>query len=262
MRNFIIILGFYAIAMSVSAYELNGHFRSRPPAMIVESQTVSGPVHDAIVQALAIAGHTVKWTVVPWKRTQKMAEHGLVDFLPRHSMNEERAKFLLPILMGYRKREVLFVVAPGKQIKVQHFSDLQGHVIGQRRGSFYAPLYNDANNLLKLSVNSYEQLLQMLEIGRVDLAIVLSDNIEFKERLLAIPGATLADFRITLLAGRYSSIPINSPAAEFYEQINAAFFNMRKSGEMDAIFKLHGLPPLHQDFTTPESKAQEAMLKQ
>ncbi|GAA5315351.1 MAG: transporter substrate-binding domain-containing protein [Candidatus Pelagadaptatus aseana] len=242
-----------------SAAELNAHFRSVPPDMFFKGNQPAGPIKEIAELALSRAGHSIHWQAVPWKRTQFMARAGNTDLLVRHSMTPEREQYLAPILIGYELRNVLFVKAPGKTIRVKHFKDLKQYRIGQRRGHFYARDFNDANNLNRELVNNHEQLVRMLQAGRIDLAVINDSEQGDLEALLAIDGSAIAEYKISYFNGRYCSIPLKSPAYAFFDDINREFFAMRASGEITEIMQRHGAEPFIQDFSTPESKAQQAL---
>lgn len=249
------------LACNVQAYEFKADFRVVAPDMVYFNNQPAGPIKELVELAIKRAGHSISWQAIPWKRTQHRAELGKVDLLVRHSMNEKRREYLKPILMGYQKRQVTFLTAPNKDIRIHQFDDLKKYTTGQIRGYFYAPKYNNAHNLKKLNFNDYQQLGRVLEVGRVDAIIINSDSKHDLEMLLAIPGVKVAPYEMTFLNGRYSSIPINSPAEKYFKEVNAEFFRLRQSGEMTKILNQYGAKPFEQDFTTLESQSQEAMFK-
>ena len=243
------------------AYEFKADFRLVPPDMVYVNNVPAGPIREIVDFAVKRAGHTIVWKTAPWKRTQLMASQGMIDILVRHSMNDKRRPFLSPILMGYQIREVIFVTSPNKEVEIKSFEDLQKFKIGQHRGYFYATQYNEADNINRHIVNSHRQLEKLLKIGRVDAVVMTSGLKGDLELLLSIPGTKIADYKIIFLNARYSSIPIKSPAIKYLDQISVEFFKMRRSGEMTQIMEKYGAKPYFQDFTTKESKAQEALVK-
>lgn len=66
---------------------------------------------------------------------------------------------------------------------------------------------------------------------------------------------------MTFINARYCSIPKKSPLIKYFDQISVEMFKLRRSGEMTNIMKKYGAIPFIQDFTTPESKKQELLLK-
>ncbi|MEH6651369.1 MAG: hypothetical protein V7707_15180 [Motiliproteus sp.] len=141
---------FFAIcclANIAQAYEFKADFRHVPPDMTYINDVPAGPIREIIDLAVTRAGHTIEWRTVPWKRTQKVASQGKTDLLVRHSMNDERRKFLSPIIMGHQIREVVFITAPNKEVIIHSFADLQNYTIGQHRGYLYAPQFDQASNL-------------------------------------------------------------------------------------------------------------------
>ncbi|MEH6651370.1 MAG: hypothetical protein V7707_15185 [Motiliproteus sp.] len=99
----------------------------------------------------------------------------------------------------------------------------------------------------------------MLERGRVDAVVMTNDLKGDIELLLAVEGAKISPYQMLFVNKRFCSIPINSPAMEYFDQISSQIFKLRRSGEMAEIMTKHGAEPYLQDFTTPESQAQEAL---
>jgi polar amino acid transport system substrate-binding protein len=244
-----------------NVYKFKADFRLVPPDMFYVDNVPAGPIREIVDLAVTRAGHQIVWKETPWKRTQEMAAHGQTDILVRHSMNDQRSTFLSPILMGYQEREMVFVIAPNKDVVIEKFEDLQKYNIGQQRGYFYAPQYNAAKNINKTTVNRHEQLIKLLEIGRVDAVVMTSDLKNDIDLLLSVKGAKVAGYKMTFFNGRYCSIAKKSPAIKYVNEISAEIFKLRKSGEMTKIMNMYGSKPFIQDFTTQESKAQELLIK-
>ena len=249
-------------SISSKAYEFNADFRLVPPDMTYQNEQPYGPIKEIVDLAIKRANHTIIWhSLVPWKRTQVMAKQGRTDILVRHSMNTARNAFLKPILIGYQQREIVFLKAPNKKIKLESFYDLENYTIGEHRGYFYYNTYNESKNLKRTPLNTHEQLFKMLEAGRIDLLIMNKDSKGDLKKALAIPGVKIAKYKVTFLNPRYCSIPLKSPAIKYFNEISNEFFKMRRSGEINQILLRHNALPFIQDFTTAESKAQEALLK-
>ena len=248
------------LSNSTNAYEFKAHFRHVPPDMTYIDNVPAGPIREIIDLAVTHAGHTVVWKTVPWKRTQKVALQGKTDLLVRHSMNGERQRYLSPIINGHQIREVIFITAPNIKVVIDSFEDLQKYTIGQHRGYLYAPQFDQADNLKREIANEHRQLVQMLKRGRVDAVVMTTDLKGDIELLLAVEGAKISTYRMLFANKRFCSIPVNSPAIAYFDQISTEIFKLRRSGEMSDIMKKHGAEPYLQDFTTPESKAQEALI--
>ena len=217
------------------------HCRDRPPELVPTNPGCSGPIADIIEIAVGKLGHQVEWHLVPWIRTIKIAEHGEVDIIPRHSMNDKRRTFLYPATYGYETRNVYYMVHSDSQTKIERFDDLIGLTIGARRGSFYSKTFNESTDLTKRFYNSDEQLLLLLKAKRIDVAIVSSGQNEDTYR--NEPEVRQAKYVDTFYNGRYISISKKSPMAKYQAEFIAIIDEMRASGEVGEIFKKYNLPP-------------------
>ncbi|WP_159737228.1 substrate-binding periplasmic protein [Vibrio atypicus] len=221
------------------------HCRDRAPDLIPTADGgCDGPVAEMIEKAMTQIGHDVDWKVVPWARTINVAETGGVDIIPRHSMNSEREAFLNPILYGYQTRDVYFVISPKSNIQIASADDLLQHRIGALRGSYYSKTFNDNDKIKKKLYNHTDQIIQALEMGRIEVAIASSAH--GIDELMAINGTKKAQFVDTFYNGRFISVPKRSPMHRHAEALNKTIQEMRSKGEIDAIYKKYNLTPIIQ----------------
>lgn len=237
------------------------HCRNRGVEMVEGNGGVcTGPVPEILETALKRIGHSVKWQNAPWARTIKGAEKGVPDILLRHSMNEERRGFLMPIVYGYEIRKLYFYVTSQRpDIEINSEQDLRNYRIGVLRDSFYAPKFSSAKDLNLSEHRELAQKVRMLESGRIDVAAIKSTQIkELREDLDAI-GAKPANYVEEFFNGRYFSIPKNSRMSRHYKALSAEIYKMRKDGEISAIFEKYAADIPSQDYEHMDSKAQEAL---
>lgn len=228
-----------------SAVVWQAHCRDRHPVIYIEKGECKGPGAAVINQVITRLGHKVNWSNVPWARTIKVAETGLVDLIPVHSMTPERKDFLDPMLLGYDKRYVYYFALANRQLEVKHFDELKPHIIGALRGAFYCPQFNDNQNQLKVSfVNDNGQLINMLKAGRIDLAIT-SEQHEM-QFFANDPQLKQMEYVDISKNGRYFSIPLMSPLHQYAKQVHQIVNDMRTSGEITRLFESYGVePPLN-----------------
>ncbi len=217
-----------------------GHCRDRAPLIVVEPGGCSGPGADVISLAIEKLGHQVVWMDVPWARTITVAREGEVDLIPLHSMDEEREKFLDPILLGFNERVLYFFKRADNPLVVASVDDLKGISIGALRGSFYSEQFNALMDDLSINyVTNSEQIIQMLKAGRIDLAVTseLHGMESFKQgsALVEVP------YREVTLNGRFFSVPRSSENHGYIDELRAVIDSMRLSGEIITIFERHGV---------------------
>ncbi len=114
IKKFPVLIALFALLYSSVIFAdvvVTADFRPRPPEMVIsENSGVSGPILDLFEKIISDAGGRVEWRIRPFKRSLHEAQHAdKSDFIVRMSFNEKCAKYLLPILLGYKKMDVHFV---------------------------------------------------------------------------------------------------------------------------------------------------------
>lgn len=216
------------------------HCRERAPELVPVDDACIGPIPDMVNLAVSKLGFDVHWQHIPWKRSLELARLGQVDLLPRHSMTEERQRFLHAIAYGKQARRVMYYLAPHWQRDVSSFEQLSLLRVGALEGSFYSFEFNDALNVDKTFVRRTQQLLEMLRIGRID-AAVTSNSHElalFEARVELRRASYVEHFENR----RYISIPKQSPKADLHLRLAAVIAEMRQSGEIANIYQRYELP--------------------
>ncbi|CAH0536843.1 substrate-binding periplasmic protein [Vibrio marisflavi] len=227
-----------------NAETLVAHCRDRSPELIPTHNGCSGPVAEIIDIASNRIGLEVSWITVPWARTIKVAEYGGVDIIPRHSMNQIREAFLNGVAYGYQKRNVYYMISPQTDVEVNDLSDLEGLKVGALRGSFYSENFANAQHFKKLFFNNTEQIIRMLNKGRIDVAVMSSNHHE--EKFRAESGLRQARYVDVFYNGRYISMPIESPMVKHWPMLKEQIDEMRTDGDIEKIFKKYHIPPPEQ----------------
>lgn len=240
-RIFALSVSLAGTAQSALAENFVGHCRQRVPLLVPDGRECRGPIPEMIERALHYAGHTITWHLYPWARSLHMARHGSLDILPMHSLDAERATFLLPILYGHRMRNIAYFTHVDSAVEVQTLEDLKRYRIGALRDSFYSNEFNGAAGLDVFYATHNDQLRTMLTYDRLDVAVTSSvhEIEQFRQdgnlRQLAYVDHFVND--------RYFSIPRASDKAIHYEEIARQISLMRERGEIDAIFRSYGVAP-------------------
>jgi|GEM_PF-1179365 len=239
--------------------------RHRPAEITLSQDQFNGPIVDIIDILLSSEMIEPVWQNVPWPRTLARAKNGKVDIVPRHSLTLERREFLLPMLLGYEQRSVRYLLGPHlKDItKYKSIEQLSHLRFGLLRGSYYGP---HTEKMMTKEMTAYainiEQLMGQLLMGRIDVMPIQNltwaeqayNNIKsgFKNKKYQI-----AKFEESFISGKYISIPKMSPLNVRYHALNCKLFQLRNSGEIDAIYNEYKIPPYFQVFDNLESKQQE-----
>ncbi|WP_223271667.1 transporter substrate-binding domain-containing protein [Colwellia hornerae] len=102
---------------------------------------------------------------------------------------------------------------------------------------FYSPRFSVINASELTLVGKSEQLLRMLEIGRIDVVVTsASHNLKLFED--SFEKMTFVD---TFDNPLYISIPKNSRAEKFYKDIADLMLEYRKSGKIESYFERYGI---------------------
>lgn len=115
---------------------------------------------------------------------------------------------------------------------------LAGGTIGYIRGTYYGEAFEHDQKVIKVPVNSLEQAIDMLKLGRLD-AVVASDQ-AFYHTLKAM-ALSVDEFRSDTVinaqrAFLYMSRKARNP--QLFRVIQRAALQMRENGELDQIFRL------------------------
>ncbi|MDX1635896.1 MAG: transporter substrate-binding domain-containing protein [Marinobacter sp.] len=117
-------------------------------------------------------------------------------------------------------------------------SGLAGREVAYIRGSYYGEAFARDENIIKVPVDALAQGLEMLRLRRVD-AVVSSDQALY--RTLEAQGLPASEFRQGLVVGEQSAslfMSRNARFPELLEPVRQAMGRMRKTGELDSIFRL------------------------
>lgn len=238
--TFILILQ----AITSNAEEFTAHCRDYPPELSFDGNKCIGAIPDLLTDIVNELGHEIFWIKAPWIRSIKMAKDGDVDLLIRHSMTQERKLFLNAIPYGYYTRELSFYKSPAFNSEVKSYNDIKQHNIGAIRGNFYSPTFSTLDTNILTLVGNTDQLLGMLERGRIDLVVTSSSHSEelFSERFEKV---TFID---SFYNPMYLSIPKKSKASKHYKDIAKLLLEYRKSKKIDQYFQKYGLDEPKQIF--------------
>ncbi|HWK47346.1 MAG TPA: transporter substrate-binding domain-containing protein [Stellaceae bacterium] len=231
------------------AEEIVGHFRPRPPEMVVADGKFSGPIKDILEQALAPLGLTISWQDVPFARSLKELKDGDPVIVPRYNRTAEREEFSLYLgPIAVQRRHIVFAVRQGDEQRIKSYADLASLTIGTKRGTSYFDQFDQDKTLHKEEVVDDLNLALPLRAGRRDAAIVLDQTaFESAAKEAGWSDYAWAAWRVDLTQANYYAIAKSGPLAAKGPAIDAALQAMAADGRVKAIYAKYGLDPEHVD---------------
>lgn len=244
--------------------ELVVDMRHRPPEIIISDDAFSGPIKHIISSIAERHNLTISWQEVPWPRTLDRAKKGNTDIIPRHSLTDERKNYLMPMLLGFEKRQVHYLLAPqhAEPHTYTQFTDFNELTFGLLRGSFYSDnivsMQKDENVVYATNI---EQLMSLLLKNRIDVLPIQNiswaesayNNIKRKHK----PMYKVAEYREEFLSGKFISMSKKSTFKNQFHDFNCDLYQMRANGKVNEVYSRFNIQPYVQDLTHPLSKQQQ-----
>jgi polar amino acid transport system substrate-binding protein len=233
------------ISVATQAADITAHARPRPPELVSENNTISGPLKDVLDEATQSVGLSVAWIDVPFARSLKELQDKGAVIVPRVRKTPDREQFVTflgPI--SEQKRHVNFVVAKGNEGKVTSYQSLSTLEVGTKRGSLYFDQFDTDTKLKKNVVGDDNLLVKMLQAGHVD-AIITGDLAATEAALKNIgwTGFAVAPYHEDIVSGNFYGIAKDGPLQAKADALNAALKKMSDSGRVKAIYQKYNLDP-------------------
>lgn len=141
-----------------------------PPFQYWEKGQVTGIDADMVKEVCKRLEIEVEFRPVPWKRALKTAEKGDVTGILGALHKEERTKFLYYTTETIHTQKNVIMASKGSGIKVSSLDDLRDKTVGVIRGFSYGPKFDNYQGLRKKVCNNHEDLMRILNMGRIDVA--------------------------------------------------------------------------------------------
>jgi polar amino acid transport system substrate-binding protein len=157
-----------------------------------------------------------------------MVQQGEVDVMLGPLETEERSELIEFVAPAFPPERRLFFYL-NKEHRIERYADLYGRAIGVLEGASYFPRFDDDEDLLKEPAPRYENLMLMLQKGRVDVVIapelvglyaVEKLGLDIEVSPFFVPGER-----------SYIAVAKNSPVIQYADDIRAAL----KLIEMEGI---------------------------
>jgi polar amino acid transport system substrate-binding protein len=167
------------------ACELRVGWDEWPPYFTYKDGRFQGLEHELLISTADSAGCKLDLWQIPWARALSMLRAGELDLLYGAGYSAERAEFA-KFSISYREERFVLVTRPGIGNKADAVSltdwiqsEGAGHprAIGVFRGNVYGEqieriLKDNAKNVTRVELSENDQMIGMLEAGRLDGYIV------------------------------------------------------------------------------------------
>ncbi len=199
-----------------------------PPYRIIEGGERTGLYVEIFEEIAERLGWEVHYREAPFRRVLRMVQQGEVDVMLGPLETEERAELMEFVAPAFPPERRLFFYL-NKEHRIERYADLYGRAIGVLEGASYFPRFDDDEDLLKEPAPRYENLMLMLQKGRVDVVIapelvglyaVEKLGLDVEVSPFFVPGER-----------SYIAVAKNSPVIQYADDIRAAL----KLIEMEGI---------------------------
>ena len=199
-----------------------------PPYRILQGGEKTGLYVEIFEEIAERLGWEVHYREAPFRRVLRMVQQGEVDVMLGPLETEERAELMEFVAPAFPPERRLFFYL-NKEYRIERYADLYGRAIGVLEGASYFPRFDDDEDLLKEPAPRYENLMLMLQKGRVDVVIapelvglytVEKLGLDVEVSPFFVPGER-----------SYIAVAKNSPVIQYADDIRAAL----KLIEMEGI---------------------------
>ena len=199
-----------------------------PPYRILQGGERTGLYVEIFEEIAERLGWEVHYREAPFRRVLRMVQQGEVDVMLGPLETEERAELMEFVAPAFPPERRLFFYL-NKEHRIERYADLYSRAIGVLEGASYFPRFDDDEDLLKEPAPRYENLMLMLQKGRVDVVIapelvglyaVEKLGLDIEVSPFFVPGER-----------SYIAVAKNSPVIQYADDIRAAL----KLIEMEGI---------------------------
>lgn len=159
------------------------------PYRMVDAAGNLGGIDVDLVRALEEKmGVTIEIVLHPWSRCLELMRDGEVDLMSGLAWSEDRSLYIQYLRPSYHSVQPVFYTLAGKGSAIASYNDLFGKRIGQSMKSVYFEPYNSDLRLFKVDLLTETQILQLLSLGRIDVAVGTDPNISWDIKRLGYKG--------------------------------------------------------------------------
>ncbi len=175
MKKFIVtlVMATFLLPGNVLAEKIRlAAMRDFPPFQYREGKQMTGIDVDMVREVCKRLGIEPEFKVVPWKRALKIAKKGDVTGILTALHKEERTKFLYYTTEAIHTQKNVIMARKGSGLmKVSSLDDLKSKTVGVVRGFSYGQEFDNYQGLKKTVCNNQEDMMRIMNIGRIDAAL-------------------------------------------------------------------------------------------
>jgi|SRR5690554_3028220 len=203
-----------------------------PPYRILEPGRNSGLYLEIFEEVADRLGWKVHYREAPFRRVLLMMKRGEVDIMLGPVQTGVREEFMTFVAPAFPPERRLFFYMDERN-RIDRYNDLQGKALGVLDGANYFSRFDLDEELIKEPAASYDNLMRMMEKGRVDVVIAPELVGVHTVRKLGL------DVQISpfFVPGERSWIAVSdqSPALKYADDIRAALKLIERQGIKENI---------------------------
>lgn len=182
------------------------------------------------------SGITIVIEQHPWPRALELLRSGEVDLMCGLAWSAERELYIHYLSPSYHCVQPVFYARRDSGIRVSRYDDLAGRRIGQSSSTVYFEPYNSDISLVKITLPSEPQILQMLSLRRIDLAVGTEPNISWDIKRLGYSGTFIrVDYVPPVRTNLYFGMSKKSDAMNAIPAIERALRELVEDGTIERI---------------------------
>jgi len=198
-----------------------------PPYRIIEGGPPSGLYVEIFKEITDRLGWKTHYREAPFRRVVKLVRQGGVDVMLGALKTSERDELMAFVAPAFPPERRLFLYHNDAN-RIERYADLYGKTIGVLEGSSYFKRFDNDEQLRKEAAPRYENLMLMMEKGRVDVVVAPELIGMYSVRELGLP-VKVSPF---YMPGERSWIAVakTSPVLEYSDDIRAALKLIESEG--------------------------------
>ena len=203
-----------------------------PPYRVVEAGVRSGLYVDVFEAITAHLGWTVRYREAPIRRALLLIQQGKVDVVLGPRRTEDREQYLDYAIPAFSSEGRLCYYQTATK-RMERYEGLCGRSIGVVKGASSCPRFDADEKIVKEYAPLYENLMLMLERGRVDVVVAPEVVGQYTANRLGLR-VSVSPFSVPG-ERRYIAVSKYSAVHDYVDDLR----NALELDELDAIYREH-----------------------